>query len=79
MAPDAPAPVYDTHGNQVATWSVYVTYDPGRDVVDVRWTQGEGPYHTSKNGTNSYSPVDLEDALADIQRMVRILGARRLF
>lgn len=75
---DAPTPRYDSQGNLVASWSVRVDYDPQRDTVSVSWHQGAGSYHPSKSGQNLYTPVDIEDAAADVQRRLRILGARRL-
>lgn len=79
MSPDAPAPVYDSHGNQVSDWHVRVGYDSIRDEVTVSWSIAAGPYNKASHGSNSYPPVDLEDAIADVQRSVRICGARRLF
>lgn len=79
MAPDAPAPTYDSHGNMVAPWMIRISYDPLRDVIDVFWQQEAGPYHKAKTLSTTHAPVDVEDALADVCRAVRILGARRLF
>lgn len=79
MAPDAPAPVYDSHGNRVAEWSLRIAYDATQDRLTVSWQQEAGPYHKSKALVEHYDPKDLEDAIADVQRAVRILGARRLF
>lgn len=79
MAPDAPTPTYDSKGNLVAEWAITVRYDALRDDLIVNWRQEAGPYHKAKSSESHYDPKDLEDALADIQRAVRILGARRLF
>lgn len=77
--PDAPAPTYDSHGNQVAAWQIVIEYDPLRDVLSTRWRQEAGPYHKAKRESRDYPVMDLEDLVADVQRAVRILGARRLF
>lgn len=79
MAPDAPAPTYDSHGNQVSEWYVRVAYDAIRDQLGVYWSIKAGPYNKASNGFNVYEPQDLEDAISDLQRAVRICGARRLF
>lgn len=79
MAPDAPPPTYDSRGNMVAEWSVTMRYDAVRDEITVHWRQDAGPYSKAKALTHRYDPVDVEDALADVQRAVRICGARRLF
>lgn len=79
MATDAPSPTFDSHGNLVAEWSITVRYDALRDDLIVNWRQEAGPYHKAKALEEHYAPQDLEDALAAIQRAVRIMGARRLF
>lgn len=79
MAPDAPAPTYDSKGNEVAEWAISIRYDAVRDNLTIVWTQEAGPYHKAKRVQNNYSPQDLEDLVADVQRAIRILGARRLF
>lgn len=79
MAPDAPAPTYDSHGNAVSEWTINVRYDAVRDLVTVRWSIEAGPYNKASSGSNEYAPQDLEDAISDVQRAVRICGARRLF
>ena len=77
--PDAPRPTYDSHGNLVGGWAVGLSYDPAKDELSLYWRQAAGPYHAAKNGTETYDPRDLEDAIAALDRRVRILGARRLF
>jgi hypothetical protein len=79
MAPDAPQPTYDSKGNMVAQWTLRVAYDSVRDQLTLDWSQEAGPYHKAKRVSNTYDPRNLEDAIADIQRAMRILGARRLF
>lgn len=79
MAPDAPPPTFDAHGNLVAEWSITVRYDSLRDDIIVNWRQEAGPYHKAKALEEHYKPQDLEDVIAVIQRAIRILGARRLF
>lgn len=77
--PDAPPPVYDTHGNLVLPWYVSVAYDPTEDGVRVTWHQTAGPYNAEKRGDVLIDPCDIEDAVAASVRAIRILGARRLF
>lgn len=77
--PDAPAPTYDSRGNQVAEWSVTIRYDAVRDYLQVYWNQEAGPYNKAKRLETTHDPHAVEDALADVMRAVRILGARRLF
>ena len=77
--PNAPAPTYYKHGNLVAEWSVHCTYSPDRDEIVLTWRQAEGSYTAAKSGSATHGPGDLEDVVADLQRAVRILGARRLF
>lgn len=79
MSPDAPAPTYDSHGNQVSAWYVRAEFDPVRDRLVVSWQISAGPYNKASAGVKDYDPVDLEDVVADLQRAVRICGARRLF
>lgn len=79
MAPDAPSPTYDSHGNLVAEWKVSIEYDALRDVLRVFWRQEPGPYHKGKSLVTEHAPQDVEDALSDVVKAVRIMGARRLF
>lgn len=79
MSPDAPTPTYDSHGNEVAEWAIRISYDASRDQIGVYWSQEAGPYHTAKREFKAYDVTDLEDVLSDVQKAVRILGARRLF
>lgn len=79
MAPDAPAPTFDSHGNQVAAWVIRAEYNPLIDLLTLSMTQEAGPYHKAKRVYNTYDVNDVEDLLADMTRAVRIMGARRLF
>lgn len=79
VAPDAPAPTYDSHGNLVAEWTVSINYDAVRDVLRVHMRQEAGPYTRATVETHEYAPQDVEDAVSDLCRQVRIRGARRLF
>lgn len=79
MAPDAPAPTYDSHGNMVAEWSIRFSYDSLRDRLEVTASQEAGPYHKATRETRYFEVVDVEDALAFVQQRARICGARRLF
>lgn len=77
--PDAPAPRYDSHGSIVARWGCSAAYDPTSDTIVVSWWQAEGSYTKAKSQSEVFTPMDVEDVAALLQRSVRILGARRLF
>lgn len=79
VAPDAPAPTYDSQGNAVAEWMVTIRYDAVRDSITVTQVQEAGPYHKARVQTDTYAPSEVEALLAGITATVRILGARRLF
>lgn len=79
MAPDAPPPTYDSHGNIVAEWMVTVRYDAVRDAITVHQAQEAGPYTKARRHTDTYAPNEVEALLASLTTMIRTLGARRLF
>lgn len=79
VAPDAPPPTYDAAGNLVAEWMVTVRYDSVRDVINVTQVQEAGPYHKARVQTDTYAPTEVEAIASHLHRVLRILGARRLF
>lgn len=79
LMPNAPQPVYDSHGNPVSEWKCSIGYSPTEDRITVWWSQGEGPFHSAKQGTETVSYEDVEEALEVVLRRVRIMSARRLF
>lgn len=79
LVPDAPTPQYDSLGNMVTEWVVSARYDAVRDDIVVYWQQEAGPYHKAKTAETHFTPADLEDVVAALQRAVRTLGSRRLF
>lgn len=79
MAPDAPEPIYDSHGNLVAGWHVGVFYDPTSDAVHVYWATQEGSYARATTGTRCWPAEEVGEALEEVQRRAEHLGARRLF
>jgi hypothetical protein len=54
-------------------------YDSLRDVIRLTWSISAGPYNKASHGSEVFDPVDVEDAVAAVQRNARICGARRLF
>lgn len=77
--PDAPEPVYDSHGNLVTGWHLTVRYVPEADAVVVYWQHEPNPYTAGKSDTTTWSPEDLEGALTEVNIRLRTLAARRLF
>lgn len=77
--PDAPSPTYDSHGNRVAAWKVTIEYDDARDELRLCYRADPGPYSSGHRRDDVYDPADIEDALGDLTRAIRIMGARRLF
>lgn len=77
--PPAPRPIRDSHGNEVAPWFIRMEYSPLTDEIIVTRHQDAGPYHKAHTESTSYGVVDVEDAIAAVQRAARVCGARRLF
>lgn len=77
--PNAPQPTYDSHGNPVVHWTARLGYDPTDDAIVLTFEVPEGPYHKSQHLSTGYGFDEIEEALADLQRLVRTAAARRLF
>jgi hypothetical protein len=79
MAPDAPAPVYDSAGNVVTSWSIRLDYDPIVDEIVLHWSHPAGPYTREDRGRLSFPSDQPQQARDALLLRYSILSARRLF
>lgn len=77
--PDAPAPVFDRHGNVVCSWELHVAYDGISDEIVVSWHQAAGPYSKEERRRAQFPSQDPAPVLRHVEHRLTILTARRLF
>lgn len=77
--PDAPEPVYDSHGNLVTGWHLSVRYVPEADALVLYWQHEPNPYTAGKSDTTTWTPDQVESLLVEVNIRLRTLAARRLF
>lgn len=79
MAPDAPAPVYNSNGRPMGDWLLVVRYNSTRDVLSLSWTREKTPWSKQSQGAIAYPPEDLPDLIEGVTTQLNVLGQPRLF
>jgi hypothetical protein len=79
MAPDAPAPTYNSHGNAVRPWLVVLRYDDARDVLTMSWTVDGDAWHRQQQGAQAWPSSEVEALVEAAEVKIRSLAAPRLF
>lgn len=77
--PDAPAPVRDSHGNEVPPWRLSVRYETTTDLISLTFDQEASDYSTQKHLALDFAPTEVEQCLDQVRRLARGASARRLF
>lgn len=79
MAPDAPPPTFNGHGNQVREFLVVLRYDATRDVLTCSWTQDGDAFRRTQQGAFARPPGEVTQFLEEVARQFTLLNSPRLF